>query len=109
MKTNQKMDFYEFLYANETNVLKVPEWAKGVIYYQIFPERFANGDSSNDPSGCQEWGTIPNRENYMGGDLSGILKNLEYLNSLGVECLYLNPIFKGDFNHKYSYNGLFGD
>ena len=36
--------FYEFLYANETNVLKVPEWAKGVIYYQIFPERFANGD-----------------------------------------------------------------
>ena len=94
--------FYEFLYANETNVLKVPEWAKGVIYYQIFPERFANGDSSNDPSGCQEWGTAPNRENYMGGDLSGILKNLEYLNSLGVECLYLNPIFKGDFNHKYA-------
>ena len=38
----------------------------------------------------------------MGGDLSGILKNLEYLNSLGVECLYLNPIFKGDFNHKYA-------
>ena len=36
--------FYEFLYANETNVLKVPEWAKGVIYYQIFPERFANGE-----------------------------------------------------------------
>ena len=94
--------FYEFLYANETNVLKVPEWAKGVIYYQIFPERFANGDSSNDPSGCQEWGTSPNRENYMGGDLSGILKNLEYLNSLGVECLYLNPIFKGDFNHKFA-------
>ncbi len=57
MKTNPEDGFYEFLYANETNVLKVPEWAKGVIYYQIFPERFADGSSSNDPSGCQEWGT----------------------------------------------------
>ena len=94
--------FYEFLYANETNVLKIPEWAKGVIYYQIFPERFADGNPSNNPPGCQEWGTAPNRENYMGGDLAGILEKLEYLDSLGVECLYLTPIFKGDFNHKYA-------
>ena len=94
--------FYEFLYANETNVLKIPEWPKGVIYYQIFPERFADGNPSNNPPGCQEWGTAPNRENYMGGDLAGILEKLEYLDSLGVECLYLTPIFKGDFNHKYA-------
>ena len=94
--------FYEFLYANETNVLKIPEWAKGVIYYQIFPERFADGNPSNNPPECQKWGTAPNRENYMGGDLAGILEKLEYLDSLGVECLYLTPIFKGDYNHKYA-------
>ena len=94
--------FYEFLYANETNVLKIPEWAKGVIYYQIFPERFADGNPSNNPPGCQKWGTAPNRENYMGGDLAGILEKLEYLESLGVECLYLTPILNGDFNHKYA-------
>lgn len=99
--------FFEFLYANDTNILSVPEWAKGIIYYQIFPERFANGDSTINPTECQKWGTVPNRENYMGGDLEGIIKNLEYLKELGVECLYLNPIFKGDFNHKYATTNYF--
>lgn len=94
--------FFEFLYANETNVLKVPEWSKGQVYYQIFPERFRNGSRENDPEGCMPWGTSPTRENYMGGDLKGILEKMDYIQELGIECVYLNPIFYGDFNHKYA-------
>lgn len=94
--------FFEYLYANGTDVISVPEWAKGTIYYQIFPERFCNGNRENDPINCESWGSPPNRDNFMGGDLEGIIEKIPYLEKLGIECLYLNPIFDGDFNHKYA-------
>ncbi len=94
--------FFEYLYANGKDVIDSPNWAKGTVYYQIFPERFKNGDIENDPTDVEPWETKPNRENYMGGDLAGIIEKIPYLKDLGVECLYLNPIFKGDFNHKYA-------
>lgn len=94
--------YFEFLYANRGDVISVPDWAKGIVYYQIFPERFKNGDTSNDPKECVPWGSIPDRECYMGGDLRGIIQKLDYLKSLSVDCLYLTPIFKADFNHKYA-------
>lgn len=102
-----KEGFFEYLYANENDVVKGPEWAEGIIYYQIFPERFCNGDPSNDPPECEMWGNRPTRENYMGGDLAGICKKLDYLKELGVECLYLNPVFMGEFNHKYATTDYF--
>lgn len=79
----------------------VPGWAEDAIWYQIFPERFANGDSSNDPPGVQPWGGKPERNNYFGGDLKGIIDHLDYLERLGVNALYLNPIFESPSNHKY--------
>ena len=94
--------YFEFLYANHNDVIKIPEWSKGQVYYQIFPERFKNGDILNDPPGCEDWGEKPTRENFMGGDLRGIIQNLDYIKNLGVDCIYLNPIFQGDFNHKYA-------
>lgn len=94
--------YFEFLYANQGDVISVPEWAKGITYYQIFPERFKNGDNRNDPEGCLPWGSMPDRECYMGGDLRGIIQKLDYLKDLGVGCLYLTPVFKADFNHKYA-------
>lgn len=106
-KTEPEDGFFEYLYVNNTDVATVPGWAKGVIYYQIFPERFCNGDPENDPEGCRPWGTPPDRENFMGGDLEGIIKKIPYLKELGVECLYLNPIFYGDFNHKYATTDYF--
>lgn len=93
---------FEFLYANGNDVVTVPEWAKGMIYYQIFPERFCDGDNSNNKEGTMPWGTTPTRENYMGGDLEGIKQQIPYLKDLGIDCLYLNPIFEADFNHKYA-------
>lgn len=94
--------YFEFLYANTTDIVHVPEWSRGVIYYQIFPERFCNGDPSNDPPGAEEWGSRPTRDNYTGGDLRGIAERLDYLERLGAECLYLTPIFAADYNHKYA-------
>lgn len=78
-----------------------PDWAKHAVFYQIFPERFANGDRRNDPAGVRPWGTQPAVDNYMGGDLDGITQHLDYLQGLGVTALYLNPVFTSDSNHKY--------
>lgn len=99
--------FFEYLYANRTGIVHPPEWMKGQVFYQIFPERFANGDKENDPPETQAWGTPPTRENYMGGDLGGIIEHIDYLRELGVDCIYLNPIFEGDFNHKYATTDYF--
>jgi len=93
--------FFEYLYANDNDVIHVPDWAKGQIYYQIFPDRFYNGDHSNDLAETVPWGSAPTRENFMGGDLAGIIKKLDYIQKLGADCLYLTPIFKATFNHKY--------
>jgi glycosidase len=78
-----------------------PKWVKDAVFYQIFPERFANGDPGNDPDGVQPWGTRPGLYNFMGGDLQGIIDHLPYLQDLGITALYLNPIFWAGSNHKY--------
>ncbi len=100
--TSPEDDFFEFLYTNPDDVVDYPDWAKGTVYYQIFPERFANGDRNNDPPGTMQWGSKPTRENFMGGDLKGIRDNIPYLKNLGIETIYINPIFEADFNHKYA-------
>ncbi|MBI6545321.1 MAG: glycoside hydrolase family 13 protein [Cyanobacteria bacterium NC_groundwater_1444_Ag_S-0.65um_54_12] len=82
--------------------MEPPEWAKDAVFYQIFPERFANGDRKNDPPDTQSWGGNPTYFNFFGGDLKGIRQNLDYLQDLGVTALYLNPIFESPSNHKYN-------
>ncbi len=94
-----------------------PEWLQGGIIYQIFPDRFCN--SSSPKSGiptdryiCNDWSAQPEyRQNdpikylgndYYGGDLKGICEKLPYLKSLGVSCIYLNPIFEAHSNHRYN-------
>jgi alpha-glucosidase len=96
---------------------KIPVWPREAIFYQIFPDRFANGDPSNDPTPqgfgpadakphTYPWGTSPPEGQpfslvFYGGDLHGVAQRLDYLQSLGVTALYLNPIFKSYSNHKY--------
>ena len=94
-------NFFEFLWPNPSDCDPAPAWAKEQIYYQIFPERFCNGDDTLTPSSAVPWGTAPTRENFMGGDLRGVLEKLDYIQSLGATCLYLTPIFKAPANHKY--------
>lgn len=78
-----------------------PSWVKDAVFYQIFPDRFAKSDRLEKPSNLQEWGSSPTRYGFMGGDLIGIAERLGYLTELGVNALYLNPIFVSGANHRY--------
>ncbi|MDZ7289757.1 MAG: glycoside hydrolase family 13 protein [candidate division KSB1 bacterium] len=107
-----------------------PEWAQGAIWYQIFPERFRNGDPKNDPTPedagienypgwqispwtadwykLQPWEKAKSSEFYKivfdrryGGDLQGVIEKLDYLQDLGITAIYFNPIFEAKSLHKY--------
>jgi cyclomaltodextrinase len=94
---------------------ETPDWAKHAIWYQIFPERFRNGDPSNDPPNTQKWTSKwfdkhPGETGQFykdvwarryGGDIQGIRQELPYLRSLGINAIYLNPIFQAVDLHKY--------
>ncbi|MDI6784811.1 MAG: glycoside hydrolase family 13 protein, partial [bacterium] len=86
---------------NQLQLFETPDWAKNAVFYQIFPERFYNGDTSNDPTSVQPWGGKPTWYNFFGGDIEGIRQKLDYLQDLGITGIYLNPIFKSLSNHKY--------
>ena len=80
-----------------------PSWVQNAIFYQIFPERFCDGDPSNDPPDTQNWETgVPTYYNYFGGDLAGIIQKMPYLHKLGITAIYFNPLFAADTNHKYT-------
>lgn len=105
-----------------------PEWMRNAVVYQIFPDRFRNGDTANDPADNSDtfYGELPlyfhetwneppldGRTNqapsgagyynsdFFGGDLAGIIEKLDYLQSLGVTAIYLNPVFEARSNHRY--------
>lgn len=104
---------------------KVPDWAKEVVYYYIFPERFRNGNKANDPKAGitrfhnhtvevhPTWSGMPYRPNtgdgsdahynndFFGGDLLGIIEKLDYIKELGANTIYMTPIFHAVSNHKY--------
>ncbi len=93
--------FFQYPYINETDLHVVPEWIHSVVCYQIFPERFCNGNPDLNPPGTVEWGTEPTTDNFMGGDLPGIISKLEYLKELGINVIYMTPFFKSNSSHKY--------
>lgn len=110
MEYEERMDF-EIYPGYET-----PDWAKGAVMYQIYIDRFYNGDKSNDvetgeyfyigdvSTKVDNWEKTPavmGVREFYGGDLQGILDKLDYLQELGVEVLYLNPAFVSPSNHKY--------
>lgn len=93
---------FKFPFLNNIDVFTAPEWVKSTVWYQIFPERFANGDSSLNPENTLEWNkTEPTPENFFGGDLEGVIQHLDHLNELGVTGIYFTPIFNASTNHKY--------
>jgi cyclomaltodextrinase / maltogenic alpha-amylase / neopullulanase len=82
--------------------MAVPFWVQDAVFYQIFPDRFANGDTTSDPPNMQPWGSPPTLWDFQGGDLRGIIQKIDYLLDLGVNALYLNPIFQAPSTHRYN-------
>lgn len=95
---------------------KVPSWAKGAVMYQIYVDRFCNGDTSNDvltdeyhyigenTVRVKDWNKYPATmgvREFYGGDLQGVLNKMDYLQDLGVDVIYFNPLFVSPSNHKY--------
>jgi cyclomaltodextrinase len=81
--------------------MTVPEWVRDAVFYQIFPDRFANGDPGNDPPNVRPWNEKPTGWGFHGGDLQGVIDHFDYLLDLGVNAIYLNPIFLAASNHRY--------
>lgn len=83
--------------------LRGPDWVKDAIFYQVFPDRFRDGDPSNNPPGSEPWGSQPKNDGvFQGGDLQGVQQGLGHLRKLGVNALYLNPIMTSPSNHRYN-------
>lgn len=95
---------------------KTPEWAKGAVMYQIYVDRFYNGDPSNDvltdeyryiganTVKVEDWNKYPDAmgvREFYGGDLQGVLDKMDYLQDLGIDVIYFNPLFVSPSNHKY--------
>ncbi|MDR4927141.1 glycoside hydrolase family 13 protein [Peribacillus simplex] len=94
--------YFAIPYLHQNEVFGAPEWVKDTIWYQIFPERFANGNPDNDPENVKPWGSEdPAVDNFFGGDFEGIIEHLDYLENLGINGIYFTPIFHAYSNHKY--------
>lgn len=106
-------EYYDFVIIPG---FKTPDWAKGAVMYQIYVDRFCNGDPSNDvltDEYCyigepvhrvEDWNRYPasmDVREFYGGDLQGVLDKMDYLQDLGVEVIYFNPLFVSPSNHKY--------
>ena len=78
-----------------------PDWVKDAIFYQIFPDRFCRSERYRAVGKFVPWNSRPTRENMFGGNLAGIEDKLKYIAGLGVNAIYLCPIFKSNSNHRY--------
>jgi len=106
-------EYYDFVIIPG---FKTPEWAKGAVMYQIYVDRFYNSDPGNDVQTgeycyigeqvhrVEDWNRYPasmDVREFYGGDLQGVLDKMDYLQDLGVEVIYFNPLFVSPSNHKY--------
>jgi glycosidase len=81
--------------------IHTPDWVKHAVFYQIFPDRFAQSDQVKKPNNLEPWHSKPTIYGFKGGDLLGIAEHLDYLHDLGINAIYLNPVFQSTANHRY--------
>ena len=100
---------FKLPYIHEIDGCQVPGWVSKTVWYQIFPERFANGNAELSQEGALDWDSsiTPKTTDFFGGDLQGIIDHLDYLQDLGITGLYLCPIFESPSNHKYNTTDYF--
>ena len=99
-----RQQLFMFPWMNPSDIIRTPDWVNQTIWYQIFIDRFCNGNKEIDPKNVKPW-RAPDKSvhpfDYYGGDLVGITSKLDYLSKLGITGIYLTPICKGKSNHKY--------
>lgn len=106
-----KLNFYncfQYAYIHESDVHKMIDFMRKGVFYEIFVDRFKIGNKNKDMSYINmKWNGKPTPKSFAGGDLEGVISNLNYLKRLGVNGLYLTPIFKSISNHKYDIEDYF--
>jgi cyclomaltodextrinase len=100
-KSPERSDYYQFPFNLREEIADIPGWARDAVVYNIFPDSFATGRNhiSGQPSACALNGYVT--AGKRGGTLAGIRENLGYIRDLGVNCIYINPIFVAGEYHKY--------
>jgi neopullulanase len=78
-----------------------PDWVRDAVFYQIFPDRFARSGGTTRSLKLEPWDSSPTVHGFKGGDLYGVIERLDYLQDLGINALYFNPIFQSAANHRY--------
>lgn len=84
-----------------TDQFITPEWVHHAVFYQIFPDRFAKSSQVAKPNNLEAWDAAPTPSGFKGGDLVGVVENLDYLQDLGINALYFTPVFQSASNHRY--------
>lgn len=84
-----------------------PDWVKDTIFYQIFPDRFAKSRQVEKPNHIETWDSPPTQHGFKGGDLLGVVEQLDYLVDLGINAIYFCPIFQSTANHRYHTHDYF--
>ncbi len=81
--------------------IRTPDWVKDAVFYQIFPDRFAQSSRVQKAGHLQPWGEPPSFHKYQGGDLLGVVEHLDHIAALGVNAIYFCPVFQSASNHRY--------
>ncbi|EFR31538.1 glycoside hydrolase family 13 protein [Eremococcus coleocola] len=102
-------DGFKLPYLHWSDHYQAPDWAKDTVWYQIFPDRFKRSGKIPNRHHLQDWerDSRPDHDAFYGGDLKGIIQQLDYLQDLGITGLYLCPIFDSSSNHKYNTHDYF--
>lgn len=93
---------FQFAYINNVDIMHRVDWLSTATFYQIFIDRFNIGNRNKDMSYINlKWGEMPNPKSFAGGDIKGITEKIPYLHELGINAIYLTPVFQSISNHKY--------
>lgn len=95
--SDNRTEFFQFPYIRREDILNIPDWAKSIVMYHIFPDSFASGKGVISGVSGESEGSISN----LGGTLRGVMENLDYIAEMGINAIYLNPIFRSGTYHKY--------
>ena len=99
--SEERSEYFKFPFNHRADIARVPDWANDAVVYNIFPDSFASSKCAVTGVGSEKRLGCALSRSRLGGTINGIRSNLDYIASLGVNCLYLNPVFAAGQYHKY--------